>query len=143
MQQYEGQPVLTWWQGRIPPQGFGEGEEVIDNSSYQQIGRVLAGNGYHADLHGFHLTAQNTAVLSVFNPIYCNLSQSGGPQGGAVTDSVFQELDLKTGLVRREWHSLDHVPLSASYSSAIDATTHGRSTTFTSTRSTSSPTARR
>ncbi|HXW58482.1 MAG TPA: arylsulfotransferase family protein [Solirubrobacteraceae bacterium] len=122
VQQDDGQPVLTWWQGVIPPQGFGEGEEIIANSSYQQIGRVLAGNGYRADLHEFHLTAQNTAVLTVFNPIYCNLSQWGGPQGAAVTDSVFQEVDLKTGLVRREWHSLDHVPLSASYSSAVTAT---------------------
>ncbi len=30
-----------------------------------------------------------------------------------------QEIDLRTGLVRYEWHSLDHVPLSASYMPAI------------------------
>ena len=29
---------------------------------------------------------------------------------------------MKTGLVRREWHSLDHIALSASYSSAVGAT---------------------
>ena len=46
VQQYEGQPVLTWWQGYIPPQGFGQGEEVIADASYRQIGRVHAGNGY-------------------------------------------------------------------------------------------------
>ncbi len=45
VQQLDGQPVLTWWQGRIPPQGFGQGEEIIDNTSYQQIGSVHAGNG--------------------------------------------------------------------------------------------------
>ncbi len=56
VQQYDGQPVLTWWQGRIPPQGFGQGEEIIDNSSYREIGRVHAGNGYLADLHEFHIT---------------------------------------------------------------------------------------
>ena len=109
VQQYDGQPVLTWWQGRIPPQGFGQGEEIIDNSSYQQIDRVHAGNGYLADLHEFHITPQGTALLTVFDPIDCNLSALGGPGGGAVTDSIFQEIDLKTGLVRREWHSLDHV----------------------------------
>ena len=54
---------------------------------------------------------QGTALLTVFDPIDCNLSAVGGPSGGAVTDSVFQEIDLRTGLVRREWHSLDHVPL--------------------------------
>jgi hypothetical protein len=122
VQQYNGQPVLTWWQGVIPPQGFGAGEEVIANGSYQQIGSVRAGNGYKADLHDFHLTAQNTALITVFDPIYCNLSQWGGPQGAGVTDSVFEELDLGTGLVRREWHSVDHVALSASYSSAVKAT---------------------
>jgi Arylsulfotransferase (ASST) len=119
VQQLGGQPVLTWWQGYIPPQGFGEGEEIIDNTSYQTIGHVYAGNGHKADLHDFHLTAQNTALLTVFDPIDCNLSALGGPSGGAVTDAIFQEIDLKTGLVRREWTSLDHVGLSDSYSSAV------------------------
>jgi hypothetical protein len=121
VQQLDGKPVLTWWQGYIPKQGFGEGEEVIENSSYQQVGRVHAGNGYVADLHDFKLTGSDTALLTVFNPIDCNLSSDGGPTGGAVTDSVFQEIDLHTGLVRREWHSIDHVPLSASYSSSTNA----------------------
>ncbi|HTA37178.1 MAG TPA: arylsulfotransferase family protein, partial [Solirubrobacteraceae bacterium] len=121
VQQLDGKPVLTWWQGYIPKQGFGEGEEVIENSSYQQVGRVHAGNGYIADLHDFKLTPNDTALLTVFNPIDCNLSSDGGPTGGAVTDSVFQEIDLHTGLVRREWHSIDHVPLSASYSSSTHA----------------------
>ena len=35
VQQLDGQPVLTWWQGYIPPQGFGEGEEIIENTYYQ------------------------------------------------------------------------------------------------------------
>ncbi len=116
VQQLDGKPVLTWWEGYIPPQGFGEGEEIVDDSSYRQIGRVHAGNGYKADLHDFHITPQGTALLTMFNPISCNLSGVGGPSGGAVTDSGFQEIDLRTGLVRREWHSLDHVGLSDSYS---------------------------
>jgi hypothetical protein len=118
VQQLAGQPVLTWWQGYIPPQGFGQGEEIIDNTAYRQIGRVRAGNGYSADLHDFKITPQGTGLLTVFNPIDCNLSVVGGPSGAAATDSVFQEIDLRTGLVRREWHSLDHVPLGDSYSLA-------------------------
>jgi hypothetical protein len=123
VQQYDGQQVLTWWQGRIPPQGFGQGEEIIDNTAYREIGRVHAGNGFLADLHEFHITPQGTALLTVFDPIDCNLSSLGGPSGGAVTDSRFQEIDLKTGLVRREWTSVDHVGLSESYSSATSANT--------------------
>jgi len=123
VQQYDGKPVLTWWQGYVLPQGFGEGEEIIDNSSYQEVGRVHAGNGYKADLHDFQITPQGTALLTVFDPIACNLSAVGGPSGDAVTDSGFQEIDLRTGLVRREWHSLDHVPLSDSYSSPATTST--------------------
>jgi hypothetical protein len=117
VQSYEGKPVLTWWQGYIPSQGFGQGEEVIADSSYKQIMKFRAGNGLPADLHDFRITAQNTALLTSFDPIYCNLSSIGGPANGAVTDSMFQELDLKTHLVRREWHPLDHVALTRSYSS--------------------------
>jgi hypothetical protein len=115
--------VLTWWQGDIHPQGFGQGEEMIYSSAYRQVGRVHAGNGYKADLHDFHITPQGTALLSVFDPIYCDLSGVGGPSAAAVTDSVFQEVDLASGLVRREWHSLDHVALSESYSSPRSVTT--------------------
>jgi len=114
VQSYFGQPVLTWWQGYIPAQGFGEGVEVIDSTSYHQT-VLRAGNGYMADLHDFHLTPQNTALLTVFDPVSCNLTSVHGPADGAVTDGVFQELDLRTGLVRREWHSLDHVALDDSY----------------------------
>jgi hypothetical protein len=123
VQSYEGKPVLTWWQGYIPPQGFGEGEEVVVNSAYQALFHVHAGNGYTADLHDFHLEPGNTALFTVFSTIHCNLSGAGGPSGGAITDGVFQEVDLKTRLVRREWHSADHVALSQSNSSAGSTST--------------------
>jgi hypothetical protein len=123
VQQYLGRPVLTWWQGRIPPQGFGLGEEVIADSSYREIVRVHAGNGYQVDLHDFHLGANDTAVFPVFHPIRCNLSAVGGPSAGALTDSFLQEVDLATHLVRREWHGLDHIALSQTYSSPATSTT--------------------
>ena len=40
VQQLGGKPVLTWWQGYIPAQGFGMGVEMIANSAYHQIARV-------------------------------------------------------------------------------------------------------
>jgi hypothetical protein len=120
VQTYFGQPVLTWWQGYIPAQGFGEGVEVIASTDYHQT-VLRAGNGYVADLHDFHITPQSTALLTVFNPIACDLTAVHGPAEGAVTDSVFQELDLRTGLVRREWHSLDHVAIADSYAAPTPA----------------------
>ncbi len=121
VQQYGGRPVLTWWQGYIPAQGYGQGEEMIVDGSYRQIGRVHGGNGYKADLHDFHLLPGGRAVVTVFDPIACDLSAVGGPHAGTVTDSAFQEIDLKSGLVRSEWHSLDHVGLGDSYSSPVRA----------------------
>jgi hypothetical protein len=121
VQSFEGQQVLTWWQGHIPKQGFGEGEEVLANGSYREIVHVHAGNGLTADLHDFKLGADDTALLTAFNPIRCNLTAIHGPQDGAVNDSLFQEIDLRTGLVRRQWDSVDHVPLTDSYSTPYGA----------------------
>jgi hypothetical protein len=122
VQQYRGRPVLTWWQGYIAEQGFGQGQDVIAGRTYTQS-YVRAGNGYAADLHDFQIGSNGTALLTIFNPISCNLSALGGPRDGAVTDGVFQEIDLSTGLVRREWHSLDHVALASSYSRARGTST--------------------
>jgi hypothetical protein len=123
VQEYLGRPVLTWWQGRIVVHGFGRGEDVIADSSYGDIGHVRAGNGHQADLHEFQLTPQGTALLTSYYPILCNISSVGGPSYGGLTDGVFQEIDVKTGLVMYEWTSIAHVPLSDSYERA------GRSST--------------
>jgi hypothetical protein len=37
-----------------------------------------------------------------------------------VLDSIVQEIDVKTGAVLFEWHSLDHVPLTDTYSPVLD-----------------------
>jgi hypothetical protein len=118
VQQYAGQPVLTWWQGDISVHGFGMGEGLIDNSSYTTIAHVRAGNGLFQDLHEFQLTPQGTALITAFDPIHCNLSSVGGPADGAVTDGVLQEIDVRTGLVMYQWTSLDHVGLDESYEAA-------------------------
>jgi Arylsulfotransferase (ASST) len=121
VQQYEGKPVLTWWQDPlITPAGRKAGE-VIMNRSYQQIAVVRGGNGYQPDLHEFQITPQGTGLITVYNGIDCDLSAVGGPSDAAVADTLLQEIDLKTGLVMYEWHSLDHVALADSYASARHA----------------------
>ena len=37
-----------------------------------------------------------------------------GKSNGVLTDSIIQEIDIKTGLVMWEWHALGHIPLSES-----------------------------
>jgi hypothetical protein len=114
VQSYEGQPVLTWWQGRIIRVGFGEGEDVIYNDAYHQIATVRAGNGYRADLHEILLTPQGTAWIDAFDPIHMNLASVHGSPHGILLDSVIEEIDIRTGLVMWEWHALGHIPLSDS-----------------------------
>ena len=111
VQSYEGKPVLTWWQGRIIKVGFGQGEDVIYNNSYQKVAAVRAGNGYHADLHEILLTPEGTAWIDAFDPIHMNLSSVHGSSHGILTDSVIEEIDIKTGLVMWEWHALGHISL--------------------------------
>jgi hypothetical protein len=114
VQQYQGKPVLTWWQGRILEVGFGQGEDEIYNTSYQHVATIKAGNGYHADLHEIRLTPEGTAWTDDFDPIEMNLSSYHGKSNGVLTDSIVQEIDIKTGLVMWEWHALGHVPISES-----------------------------
>jgi hypothetical protein len=108
-QTYEGRRVLTWWKGRVLSLGFGQGEDIVTSSSYQTVARIPGGNGLKADLHDFQIAPHDVAYITAFNPIRCDLRPIKGAAGGAIVDTAIQEIDMKTGLVRWEWHSLDHV----------------------------------
>jgi Arylsulfotransferase (ASST) len=108
-QTYAGRRVLTWWKGHVLSLGFGQGEDIVMNSSYQTVARVAGGNGLKADLHDFQIAGNDIAYITAYNPIRCNLQAVKGAPGGAIVDTAIQQIDMKTGLVRWEWHSLDHV----------------------------------
>ncbi|MEA2349139.1 MAG: hypothetical protein QOG86_80 [Thermoleophilaceae bacterium] len=118
-QRYRGRPVLTWWEGHSA-KGNGAGEDVIADSSYRQIARIKMRRGYRADLHEFALTRRGTALVLVYNAVPRDLSSVGGPRHGKAVEGVIQELDVKTGRVRFEWHSLAHVALAESYKKVPD-----------------------
>jgi hypothetical protein len=120
VQRYEGQPVLTWWQG-YSGAGVGAGEDVIENPSYRQIAVVHAANGLSADLHEFRLTPAGTALITAYYPVYWNATDLHMSSRQIVLDSVVQEIDVKTGLLLFQWDSLDHVPLTDSYEPAVTA----------------------
>jgi len=134
VQTYEGRPVLTWWQDPLVAGGRRDAGVVIADSSYDDVAIVRAGNGYQPDLHAFEITPRGTALFTVYDAIRCNLSAYGGPADGAVADTLFQEVDLRTGLVRSEWHALDHVALADSYmpvGQAAHRSHHGTTSTST------------
>jgi hypothetical protein len=113
-QTYEGRRVLTWWKGKVLSLGFGQGEDVVTSSSYETVARIPGANGLKADLHDFQIAPHDIAYITAFNPIRCDLSSIKGSAGGTITDTAIQEIDMKTGLVRWEWHSLDHVGVAES-----------------------------
>jgi hypothetical protein len=113
-QRYKGEPVLTWWEGTSTV-GVGAGEGVMLDTSYREVMRIRAGNGYRADLHEMLVTPRGTALLIAYPYVHADLRAVGGPRDGMAIDGVVQEVDLETGHVLFEWHSLDHVGLEESH----------------------------
>ena len=144
VQSYGGAPVLTWWQGTITNHGFGLGvDEIVGLPLPDARRRPGPGNGLQSDLHEFQITPAGTALITAYYPIRCNLAAIGGAADSAVTDSLFQEIDIKTGLV--------HVPVDLArprraarllLAARAAARRRGPTTSSTSTRSTSTPTGR-
>jgi arylsulfotransferase ASST len=112
---YRGEPVLVWWEGAVLT-GYGFGEAVIVDRSYREIARVRGANGHHVDLHELTLTDRGTALFTcppVTTPH--DLSAIGGSRTASVRESIFQEVDIATGRLIRQWRSLDHVDPTESY----------------------------
>lgn len=114
VQRYQGRPVLTWWQG-TSRHGIGSGHFVILDEAYREVERIQTPNGYRGDLHEFLITPRDTALVIAYPRVRVDLSSVGGSPRGRVIDSVIQEIDLATGLVLFEWHSIGNVPIRDSY----------------------------
>jgi len=118
VQEYKGEPVLTWWVGYHT--GYGQGEYVVLDRSYKEISRISAGNGLEGDHHEFLITPQDTALITIYHKVMRDLSSVGGPADATVMDGIVQELDIETGEVLFEWHSLDHVSVQETYTKPYD-----------------------
>lgn len=116
---YQGKPVLTWWEGKVGKGYALSGELVIADASYNAVRRIAAGNGYQADLHEFQLTSRNSVLLTAYHEVPADLTVVGGPAAGSALDGIMQEIDLASGKVVFEWHSLEQVPLSESHAGYV------------------------
>jgi arylsulfotransferase ASST len=106
VQRYLGRPVLTWWRSRSED-GDDIGRYSIYDASYRLVKHVVPGNGLTGDMHEFAITSRNTALMTLSHRVSIN--------GRSILEGAFQELDLATGRVVFEWHSVDHVRLVESY----------------------------
>jgi hypothetical protein len=116
VQQFQGRPVLTWWQGTISEYGIGlTGEYVVLDGSYRQLMTVGGRNGLAADLHEFIIDGHGVAYFTAYRHLEQDLRSVGGPKKGAVLASAVQGVDLATGALVFDWNSLDHIGLDESY----------------------------
>lgn len=116
VQEYEGEQVLTWWEG-IVDTPLAEGEVVVVDDSYEEIARVGMGNDLPhrmVDLHETTITDEGTMLLLAYVPKQTDLTEIGGESDGWVWDGVVQEVDIATGEVLLDWSSLDHIPVTDS-----------------------------
>src|SRR5215213_3262136 len=115
VQTYRGESVLTW----METPGKYESEYVIFDSSYREIARFGAANGYDGDHHEFFISPQDTALFTVYNAVPRDHTSVGGSKDGIAWQGIVQELDIETGEVLFEWHSIDHVGLDETYVTAL------------------------
>ncbi|MCB0827883.1 MAG: arylsulfotransferase family protein [Solirubrobacterales bacterium] len=108
---YRGKRVLTWFQAPTKGSGLKRNTYMIANRHYKVIKKVYPAHHHGADSHEFRLTRRNTAFVTAYNATRANLSPIGGPRNGPVSESVAQEVDVRTGRLLFEWHSLKHVPI--------------------------------
>lgn len=126
---YEGNPVLTYWNGSLN-EGFGWGAISVLDSSYEEIYQVTLGGNEtfvtvadvdfpsYIDLHENFITDEDTILVTAVNVTQADLSSVGGPKDGWIQDGLFYEIDIKTNEVLFRWSVFEHdseVPMSNSY----------------------------
>lgn len=83
----------------------------MDNT-YTIRHEVVPGGDYQTgDMHEFEITSDNTALITIYEPIPADLSSIGGPAEGYLLNSIFQEISIASGEVLFEWSSSAHVPV--------------------------------
>lgn len=98
--EYDGAPVLGWWNGTLFPEPVGRGNGVIYlyNNNYEQIDKVtLPGNflelepgaRYHSniDLHELYITETGTLLVTANNVTRADLTSVGGSNNGVSSSS--------------------------------------------------------
>ncbi|MCG2800223.1 MAG: arylsulfotransferase family protein [Cellulomonas sp.] len=131
VQEYQGEPVLTTWQGtaagspgyqNLPMAAPEPGAcFYIYDQNYNVIETVSAVDGWTADLHELLLTSSGTALFLTFKTVAMDLTEYGGPEDGYVGDYGIQEIDLATNELVFSWDMLEHISLEDSYETAASA----------------------
>jgi hypothetical protein len=114
VQNYNGKPSLTWWQGSVVS-AHGYGVSAISDGSYRQQVTIRAGDHLQTDLHDLYLTSRGTAYITAYETRNMDLSSVGGPKSQRTFIGHVQEIDLKTGKMLWDWDCSKVIPVAESY----------------------------
>lgn len=80
------------------------------NSSYEVAHRVFPhGKGLKGDSHEFHITPQDTALITIYQKHQTDCRGLGLGKSCWIQDGLFQEIDIETGDLIFEWRASDHI----------------------------------
>ncbi|HEX9066208.1 MAG TPA: MFS transporter [Streptosporangiaceae bacterium] len=115
-QTYQGQPVLSWWQGVVTNTGqTSSGKYIVVNQHYKTVATLQGTDGWVLTLHSMIIDGDHAWVTANKN-MPMNLSRWGGVYNGTLVDSAVQEYSLSTGKLLRTWDALKHISLNDSHS---------------------------
>ncbi|KAL4924939.1 arylsulfotransferase family protein [Aspergillus undulatus] len=129
VQRYRGEDYLTYWEGsQIESRGFGSWYML--DSTYTVRYVINPVGDYGGDLHEFHITNNDTALMTVYDPSLADLSPIGGPEIGWILDCLIQEIDLVTGELIFEWRASEHFPINSTFEVFTGETGNERDSAF-------------
>lgn len=130
VQKYKGQDYLTFWTKTEKSSHAKHSKKsyVMLNSSYEVAYRIKPhGKGLKGDSHEFRITAQDTALITIYHKRQADCTELGLGESCWIQDGLFQEIDIETGNLLFEWRATDHIRMSDVYSSPSHKDGHGKS----------------
>ncbi|KAL1691647.1 ASST-domain-containing protein [Schizophyllum commune] len=131
VENYQGEDHIILWTGEHEV-GYGHGEWHILNSAYEEVATYTAvglQNDTKCDFHDAsysfcstlqsHIYNGETATMTAYVTEQHDLTPYGGPKDGYILNAVVQEINIATKEVVFEWHGLDHVDPSESYTNPL------------------------
>ncbi|KAG9725091.1 hypothetical protein KCU73_g13260, partial [Aureobasidium melanogenum] len=116
VQKYQGEQVLTFWVGNDGVGGHGEGDYYMYNSQYEEIAKISALHGLHADLHELTITPQGTGIMTIYEVYPITLPGFVDDTDVIwVWDCLFQEIDIVTNELVFQWRASEHHSLEETY----------------------------
>jgi len=115
-QTYQGEPVLTWWQGVVTNTGqTSSGMYTVVDEHYKTVATLHGANGWVLTLHTMVIDGDYAWVTANKN-MPMNLSKEGGVYNGTLVDSALQKYNLKTGKLIWTWDAFKHIGLRDTHS---------------------------